>query len=197
MAGREPLSRPARTGPRPVDVRAVSRRLSYVLRHAPDSAGLRLDDGGWVDVDALLQGLAAAGLPLRRAELDAVVAGNDKQRFAFDPAGTRIRASQGHSVPVDLGLVRLVPPRVLFHCTAVRTLSAVLEQGLRPQRRHAVHLSADGLTARAVGARHGRPGVLEVDAAGLHAAGGVFTRSDNGVWLVASVPPERLRVVEP
>ncbi|RBY88786.1 RNA 2'-phosphotransferase [Blastococcus sp. TF02A-26] len=172
------------------DVVRLSKRLSYVLRHRPDSVGLALDDAGWVDVDPLL-----AALGMTRAELDDVVTRNDKRRFAFDGTGTRIRASQGHSVPVELGLPAVDPPPVLFHGTPVRNLAAIRAEGLRPGNRHAVHLSPDEATARAVGARRGRPVVLAVDAAGMAAAGAVFTRSANGVWLVDAVPPRFLTVV--
>ena len=173
-----------------MDVVRRSKRLSYVLRHAPDSVGLTLDAAGWVDVDALL-----AALGWTRAELEHVVATNDKRRFAFDDTGKRIRASQGHSVAVVLGYVAEVPPPVLFHGTAARNLPAIEAQGLRPGRRHAVHLSPDEVTARRVGARHGRPVVLRVDAAGMARDGAVFTRSANGVWLVDAVPPAFLAVV--
>jgi putative RNA 2'-phosphotransferase len=174
----------------PRDVVRLSKRLSYVLRHAPSSAGLTLDDAGWVDVDELL-----AALHLTREELERVVATNDKRRFAFDETGMRIRASQGHSVAVDLGYAVQQPPSVLFHGTVERYLPAILAEGLRPGRRHAVHLSPDAETARRVGARRGRPVVLRVDAGGLAADGARFTRSANGVWLVDAVPPERLRVL--
>ncbi|PWW22005.1 putative RNA 2'-phosphotransferase [Geodermatophilus normandii] len=179
------------------DVVRVSKRLSHVLRHRPDTVGVRLDEAGWVDVDTLLAALAAHGLPLTREDLDRVVAGNDKQRFAYDDRGTRIRASQGHSVPVALGYTAEPPPDVLFHGTPVRNLPAVLAEGLRPGRRHAVHLSPDAATARAVGERRGRAAVLRVDAAGLAATGAVFTRSANGVWLVDAVPPAFLTVLGP
>jgi len=175
-----------------MDVVRVSKRLSYVLRHQPASVGLTLDDAGWVDVEALLTALAAHGLPLTRAELDHVVATNDKRRFAIDETGTRIRASQGHSRPVDLGYRPEEPPAELFHGTVDRFLPAILAEGLLPGRRHAVHLSADVVTARAVGGRRGRPVVLRVDAAAKAADGHVFTRSANGVWLVAAVPPRFL-----
>jgi putative RNA 2'-phosphotransferase len=170
------------------DARRLSKRLSYVLRHAPHSAGLAMDAGGWVDVDALL-----TALRLTREQLDRVVATNDKQRFAYDPSGQRIRAVQGHSVPVRLGYAPEPPPDLLFHGTPERNLAAVLAEGLRPAGRHAVHLSPDEQTARAVGARRGRPVVLEVDAAAMAAAGFAFTRSTNGVWLVDRVPPSYLR----
>ncbi len=127
----------------------MSKRLSYVLRHQPSSVGLELDPAGWVDVDRLLRALAAHGLRLDRAELAAVVAGDDKQRFAFDESGTRIRASQGHSVAVDLGYAPAAPPAQLFHGTVDRFLPAILAEGLRRGRRHAVHLSPDVATAPA------------------------------------------------
>jgi putative RNA 2'-phosphotransferase len=174
-----------------VDVVRLSKRLSFVLRHRPDIVGLALDDAGWVDVDELLDALR-----LSRADLEHVVATNDKQRFAFDESGTRIRASQGHSRPVDLGYSAQRPPDEVFHGTVGRFLPAILEEGLRPGRRHAVHLSPDVATARTVGGRRGRPVILRIDAAALHADGRSFTRSANGVWLVDAVPPSYLRVVE-
>ena len=113
----------------------MSKRLYYVLRHRPESVGLRLDGTGWVAVDDLLAALAASGLRLSRADLDAVVAGNDKRRFAYDSTGRRIRASQGHSVGVDLGYAPEQPPALLFHGTAERSVPGVLAEGRNRGRR--------------------------------------------------------------
>ncbi|WP_326569573.1 RNA 2'-phosphotransferase [Amycolatopsis rhabdoformis] len=170
----------------------VSKRLSRHLRHEPESIGLVLDAAGWVGVTELLTALSAHGLRVSRAELAEVVASSDKQRFAFDASGERIRANQGHSVEVSLGLTPLAPPPALYHGTATRFLAAIYREGLRPMRRHAVHLSAAVSTALAVGARHGRPVVLRVAAGDMAAAGFSFERSDNGVWLTAAVPAEYL-----
>lgn len=172
----------------------TSRWMSKVLRHAPESAGLRLDEAGWVDVDALLAAAARAGMTLDRPTLDRVVRENDKQRFALSPDGRRIRASQGHSVNVELGLEPQAPPEVLYHGTAERSLESIRGGGLRPGTRTHVHLSADEETALAVGRRHGRPVVLRVLAGRMHAAGHAFYRSDNGVWLTDAVPPEHLEL---
>lgn len=174
----------------------ISKRLSYHLRHRPDEIGLALGPGGWVEVAALLDALAARGLPITRAELDAVVAGNDKQRFAFDETGERIRANQGHSVEIDLGLEPAQPPALLYHGTGAGSAGAIAREGLRRMRRHHVHLSADVATARAVGARHGPPAIFVVDAAAMRAAGHLFYRSANGVWLTDEVPPAYLRPLE-
>ncbi len=178
-----------------IDVARVSRRLSYVLRHDPRSIGITLDAAGWVDVEVLLAALRRHGTPVSRAQLEHVVATNDKRRFALH--GDRIRASQGHSVPVDLGLAPVEPPAVLYHGTARRQLPAILDGGLRPGRRHDVHLSADADTARRVGARHGAPVVLVVDSERMHRDGHEFRRSANGVWLTAAVPASYLRQADP
>jgi putative RNA 2'-phosphotransferase len=174
----------------------ISKTLSYHLRHRPDALGLSLGPGGWVAVDDLLAALARRGTAISRAELEEVVARNTKRRFAFDATGERIRASQGHSVEVDLELEPVAPPAELYHGTGERTVAAILREGLRKMRRHHVHLSADQETARAVGARHGRPVVLVVDAAAMRGAGHYFYRSANGVWLVEAVPAAYLRVAE-
>jgi putative RNA 2'-phosphotransferase len=176
-----------------MDLVATSKHLSYLLRHNPGTAGLTLDPAGWVDVPDLLAALERAGTPLTRAELDRVVAENDKARFDLDGTGQKIRASQGHSVPVDLGYRPQTPPTVLYHGTPAANVHSILAHGLRPERRHAVHLSADTQTAHAVGARRGRCVVLVVDAAALVATGAMFTRSANGVWLVDAVPAAYLR----
>ncbi|MCO1575820.1 RNA 2'-phosphotransferase [Crossiella sp. SN42] len=173
----------------------VSKRLSRHLRHAPGEIGLELGDGGWVSVDELLKALGQHGFRVSRAELDEVVERNDKRRFAFDETGTLIRASQGHSVAVELGLAEAAPPEVLFHGTVGAALDAIWREGLRPMRRHHVHLSATEETAVRVGARRGKPVVLRVDAAGMSVAGYRFYVSANGVWLTDRVPPEYLRQV--
>ncbi|GGZ68919.1 putative RNA 2'-phosphotransferase [Streptomyces subrutilus] len=169
----------------------VSKYLSKHLRHQPERIGLTLDPRGWVEVEDLLRAAAGHGFALTRAELDHVVAANDKQRFAVE--GTRIRASQGHTVAVDLDLPEAEPPAYLYHGTVAAALEPIRAEGLRPMARHHVHLSPDRETATRVGARRGRPVVLAVDAAAMRAAGHVFRVSANGVWLVDAVPPGFLR----
>ncbi|WP_410609429.1 RNA 2'-phosphotransferase [Amycolatopsis sp. lyj-109] len=162
----------------------ISKRLARHLRHDPAALGLTLTPGGWVSVDTLVRALS-----ITREELDEVVERNNKRRFAFDETGTRIQASQGHSVTVDLGLPDATPPDVLYHGTVAKYLDAIFHEGLRPMNRHAVHLSATTETARTVGARRGKPVILRVDAAAMATAGHAFQVSANGVWLTASVPP--------
>ncbi|MFG2521132.1 RNA 2'-phosphotransferase [Streptomyces sp. NPDC048527] len=169
----------------------VSKYLSKHLRHQPERIGLTLDEGGWVEIGTLLAAAAAHGFRITRDELDHVVAANDKRRFAIE--GSRIRASQGHTVDVDLGLPPATPPAYLYHGTVAAALDAIRAEGLRPMSRHDVHLSPDRETATRVGARRGRPVVLSVDAGAMHRDGHTFRVSANGVWLTEAVPPRYLR----
>ena len=170
----------------------ISRFLSLVLRHDPGRIGLALDRQGWLDVDRLLAASARSGFAFSLAELREVVAGNAKQRFALDPEGRRIRANQGHSLPVDRGLAPAEPPPVLYHGTSAGAVGRILSEGLWPMGRTHVHLSTDETTAEAVGRRHGRAVVLAVDSRRMHADGHPFLDSANRVWLTATVPPSYL-----
>lgn len=174
----------------------ISKFLSLVLRHQPETIGLRLDDGGWADVGELLEAMARHGHGISLDELRHVVATNSKKRFAFNADESRIRASQGHSIGVDLGLTPVEPPAGLYHGTAERNLDAILREGLKRQARDHVHLSPDEETARQVGQRHGSPVVLRVDAARMRADGRMFYQSENGVWLTDSVPPQYLQAIK-
>jgi putative RNA 2'-phosphotransferase len=166
----------------------ISKFLSLVLRHKPREIGIVLDESGWVEVKTLLEAMGRHGRGVTRAELEEVVATNDKKRFAFSEDGLRIRASQGHSVEVDLGLTPSVPPEVLLHGTATRFLEAIRVEGLKPMSRQHVHLHEDRATAEQVGMRHGKPALLEVRAGEMHRAGRLFYCSANGVWLTEAVP---------
>ena len=170
-----------------------SKFLSRILRHEPNLIGLTLGLGGWVQVNDLLRGMKRAGHRITPDTLRQIVSDNDKQRFTLSEDGRRIRAAQGHSVPVDLDLAAVEPPATLFHGTARANLDAIFAGGLNPGRRQHVHLSLDEDTAVKVGTRHGKPVVLRVDTAAMYADGLTFWQADNGVWLTATVPPDYLR----
>jgi len=177
--------------------RKVSKFLSLVLRHEPRSIGLVLDAQGWAEIDALIERASANGMALTHAEIVEVVATSNKQRFALDAAKRRIRANQGHSIDIDLGLESREPPPLLFHGTAETSLAAIRAEGLNPGQRQYVHLSLNAATATAVGQRHGRPVVLRIDAGRMQSAGFEFYVSANGVWLTDSVPAEYIAFPEP
>lgn len=172
---------------------STSKFLSLVLRHRPDSIGLTLDPQGWASIEELVAAASLHGRKLDHDLLLRVVHENDKQRFALSPDGLRIRASQGHSIEVELQLEPATPPEILYHGTVARFLDSIRRSGLIRGARQHVHLSADERTAVIVGKRRGEPVVLEVAAARMNAAGASFYLSQNGVWLTDHVPPEYLR----
>jgi putative RNA 2'-phosphotransferase len=163
----------------------ISKKLSYILRHAPESVGLILDEQGWASVNDLMTKL---GDPLSIEDLEEVVETNDKKRFAFNDDFTKIRASQGHSIEIDLAYEPTTPPEFLYHGTATRFIQSIENQGLMKGSRHHVHLSLDELTARKVGARHGSPIILTIKSIEMFEAGYVFYVSENDVWLTDNVP---------
>lgn len=168
--------------------KTISKQMSFWLRHRPDDAGLTLTESGWTDVSALLEALHRKGLVCDIERLHAVIAENDKQRFELSADGRSIRARQGHSLQIELGLIPVTPPESLFHGTAERFLPSILSEGLKPMKRHHVHLSADRETATRVGRRHGKPVVLLVNSGEMALNGYTFYRTDNSVWLTDWVP---------
>ena len=173
----------------------TSRVLSLVLRDKPSAADVTDDEHGWADVDELLQGMAKRH-PLTREQLEEIVRTDNKQRYAFNEDHTKIRANQGHSIPVDVELEERKPPELLYHGTSERFYDSIMENGLISKTRLYVHLSKDVETAKAVGIRHGTPIVLVVQSGQMYREGYHFYYSQNGVWLTKYVPADYLKLRE-
>lgn len=169
-------------------IRDTSKLLSLLLRHQPEAAHLTIDIEGWVIVEHLITNVSKHFFKVDRPLLETVVAQNAKKRFAFSADGQKIRASQGHSINVELGMEVLEPPQILFHGTATRFLESILSEGIQKMSRQHVHLSDHLETAQQVGQRHGKIVVLHVRALDMHLKGHKFFRSANGVWLTDFVP---------
>jgi putative RNA 2'-phosphotransferase len=175
---------------------SISKFLSLVLRHKPETIGLELDPQGWADIDELITCANRSGKRLTRGILEQVVATNSKQRFAISTDGNKIRANQGHSLDIDLDLQPRQPPETLLHGTATRFLLSIREKGLLRGERQHVHLTLTEATALDSGQRHGKPVALRVRSGEMHRAGFVFFCSANGVWLTEHVPPEYVEFPE-
>ncbi|MFD0766530.1 RNA 2'-phosphotransferase [Mucilaginibacter lutimaris] len=176
------------------EIKHISKFLSLILRHQPQLIGIQLDEQGWVNVDELLKRVNDHGLDINLALLKHVVETNAKKRFAFDEAKQRIRASQGHSVNVDLGYQPETPPAYLYHGTGEKSVAGILKTGLEKRGRQHVHLSSDIVTAVQVGSRHGKPALFKVMAEEMHKNGYSFYLSDNKVWLTDAVPADFLQL---
>jgi putative RNA 2'-phosphotransferase len=166
----------------------ISKILSLLLRHKPEKAGIELDKNGWVDVTVLINNFSEKFFPIDFEKLQLVVEQDNKQRYAFNSDKTKIRANQGHSIPVDLDLQPSVPPDILYHGTVERFIQSIRTDGLRKGNRQYVHLSKDRETAKNVGNRRGNAIILEIQAEKMISEGFLFYLSENKVWLTDFVP---------
>lgn len=171
-----------------MDILSLGKFFSYVLRHNPSAVGITLDNNGYANVDELIVGVQKSGRQMDMATLEEIVITDEKGRFSFDGYKTKIRANYGHSICVDLQLQEQTPPNVLYHGTAEKYVESIKENGLHKKARNFVHLSADCETAQKVGARHGKPIVLEINARLMAKDGYRFYLSTNGIWLTDVVP---------
>ncbi len=168
----------------------IGRMIVKALRHDPQSLNVKLDDAGWTLIDELIRQIKLSGYGCSKDLLNHIVETNDKKRLTISPDGRKIRAAQGHSIHIDLGLIPVEPPEVLFHGTATHHLDSIFKNGLRPGSRQHVHLSPDHDTAVNVGGRHGHPYVLSIRAREAYRAGFLFFQADNGVWLTNELPAD-------
>ena len=172
----------------------LSKFLSLVLRHKPETIDIQLDKNGWTDVSTLLAKMNGKGKAIDMPRLEKIVAESDKKRYAFNADKTQIRANQGHSVEIDLDLKATRPPAILYHGTSRAFEASIMKQGLIKGSRHHVHLSKDTETAQKVGERRDKKCIIfEVNAAKMYAENYVFYVSENGVWLTDNVPSQFLK----
>lgn len=174
----------------------ISKHMSYVLRHHPDSIGITLDNNGWVDINELIE-KSKSKIDFSFEELLEVVATSDKKRFTI--YGEKIRAAQGHSVDVDLQHPVVVPPFNLYHGTAERFLESIMKNGLNKMNRLHVHMYSEEKLdkAKETGARHQKSTesvILIIEAKQMHNEGFKFYKSENDVYLIDSVPPKYIKI---
>ncbi|HZH95740.1 MAG TPA: RNA 2'-phosphotransferase [Flavisolibacter sp.] len=174
----------------------ISKFMSLVLRHKPQTIGLTVDENGWAATNDLIEKMNANGHYITPDILNYVVATNDKKRFSFNEDKSKIRASQGHSINVDLALKETDPPACLYHGTGEKYVESILKTGLQKKTRQHVHLSQDTGTARTVGQRHGRPVIFTVAAEQMKGDGFTFYLSENHVWLTDFVPLKYLQLIK-
>lgn len=171
----------------------ISKFLSLVLRHKPETIGIQLDQNGWINVNELIAKSNKYGIQFDRETLNHIVATNAKKRFAFNDKFDKIRASQGHSIEIELGYQNQKPPEILYHGTSEKSVHSIMENGLEKRNRQHVHSSSDIETAINVGQRHGKPIVLIVLAEKMFKDNFQFFISENGVWLTDNVPTKYLK----
>lgn len=175
-----------------IDLTSTGKFIALILRHKPETIGITLNEHGWANVDELVAGIQKTRPEFDMEVLKEIVRTNNKRRYAFNEDHTKIRANQGHSIPMDVELREAVPPEILNHGTGERAVPSILEQGLLPGKRLYVHMSTDIQTVINVGKRHGKPFFFRIQARRMQEDGFRFYFSENGVWLTKIVPPAYL-----
>ena len=175
--------------------KGLGKTLSYILRHHPEAFNVHMDSHGWVNVDELLSQMRKRGRIIDHEILERIVRENDKKRYSYNENKTKIRANQGHSIPVDLELLPVTPPDTLYHGTAEKFLESIFQKGIMKMSRNHVHLSVDTETSFDVGSRHGNPVVLEIDSKRMYDYVLYFYLSENKRWLCEYVPVKYISAV--
>ena len=171
----------------------ISKFLSLILRHKPATIKIELDKNGWTNVKSLIEKSNIYGIQFDLEILKFIVETNSKKRFAFNSDFSKIWASQGHSLEIELGYTNQKPPKYLFHGTSEKSVESICNNGIEKQKRQHVHLSSDLETAINVGQRHGKPYVFKVLAEEMFNDKFEFYISDNNVWLTNNVPKKYLK----
>lgn len=171
-----------------MNINKDSKYLSYLLRHHPEKANLNMDNSGWVEIHELIKNTS-----FTKEYLEEIVNTDKKRRYSFSQDKKYIRANQGHSIPVNLGLTPQAPPEILYHGTAKRFKSQIIKDGIKKMSREYVHLSSNYETAVKVGSRHGEPVVLIIDTKKMNEDGVEFFLSENKVWLTNYVAPKYIK----
>ena len=177
-----------------MEYKKLSKKISYALRHSPESFGLEMDSKGFVDIDALICGLnelQAFERDITRRDIEYIMKIMEKKRFEI--VGDKIRAYYGHSIESTIQHMEKIPPKILYHGTAHRFEASIKEQGLLPMSRQFVHLSEDLDTAVSVGKRRDKePLIYSIDTEKARDKGLKFYIGNQDVWLTEKVPPELL-----
>ena len=166
----------------------VSRYISLILRHKPETIGITLDEHGYANVNELIK-----GVNIDFSTLEKIVKEDSKGRYSFNEDKTKIRANQGHSIDVDVGLEAKTSPDILYHGTATKYEESINSIGLQPKTILYVHMTEDLEVAKITGMRHGKLIVYQIDAKKMNNDGILFYKSVNNVWLTKDVETKYLK----
>ncbi len=170
----------------------ISKFLTYVLRHRPETIDLKLDEYGWANVDEIIS-KASEREDFTVDDIINIVETCPKQRFRFNENKTMIKANQGHSINIKNDFEKVIPPTKLYHGTGFRLLSQIKKEGLNKMTRHHVHLYGEEHIQKALetGARHDKKNggvILLIDCKSMVKDNIVFYKTLNDVYLTDNVP---------
>jgi putative RNA 2'-phosphotransferase len=168
----------------------LSRFLTFLLRHQPKDYPLAIDREGFAPWQEVVDMVQERFYDVTEEQIRSLIAGAEKKRFEM--RGDKVRATYGHSFPVDLSGVAAEPPAELYFGAAHDLAQSMLHSGLTPRDRQYVHLSVTAEEAESVAKRYDpAPAIIVVDAQAAHAEGIHFYES-GPLFLVENVPAKFL-----
>ena len=72
----------------------ISKYMSFILRHHPETIGLELDSERWASVEELVAKANASGKSITLEQVQQVVAQNEQKIFALSDDEQRIRCTE-------------------------------------------------------------------------------------------------------
>ena len=179
------------------EVEKTGRSLAAILRHG--KFNLEMDSQGNVDlrdVTAKIRERNPRMNWMRGRHIEALVETDPKGRYAI--AGGKIRATYGHTVPLDIRLDCENIPDELFYPATQEEAELILESGIYPSDRAMVHLSKTYRDAyRAGSVRTEDPAVLVIDTGLCMELGSDIGRAAKTVYLCKSVPADAIDLADP
>jgi putative RNA 2'-phosphotransferase len=193
---------PERTQPIELDeerAERLSRFLSLVLRHRAHSFGLDVDAEGFVRMDDLLDLIAERQRSLDWVDAEHIEALVGREgRHRFEIRGDKVRATYGHSFERPIRYEPADPPEQLYISVPRAKLAEIRSRGIHPVGRQYVHLSVDPEEADEIGRHHDpTPTRVTVEARTAQGKGILFHHPADGIYLVASLPPDVLDLEVP
>lgn len=176
----------------------LSKTVSYILRHHPESFDLKLAADGSLKLNNLVNALKRKFPGLERQDLIKLVEDDPKGRFSLLNGGERIRANYGHSIEgVDPDYKEVKPPKFLYHGTTPSVKEKILKEGLKAMGRNYTHLSATVEEAVKVGQRRtNSPIIFKIYAEQAFKDGLNFYKTGEEIYLTDEVPVKYLEVLK-
>jgi len=168
----------------------ASKYMSYLLRHNPEN--LEMDRHGFVFLSELLRRLNDR-FQIDEKVIVEIVERSERRRFEI--IGNKIRASYGHTIPVELELDEDAFGKVFYHGTTPNAALKILKVGLKPMKRRWVHLSPTKEIATEVGLRRTEnPVILEIDAEAARKNGVRIYKATDKVYLCHDLEPKYIKL---
>lgn len=176
------------------EMERLGRTMAGILRHGRFE--LNMDEQGFVDMREMVSAIQDSNRRLhwlRPHHIVALIETDPKGRYQV--SGDMIRATYGHTIPLDLNLPTENIPEVLFYPTTPEEADIVLETGLMPSDRTMVHLSLTYDDAFGAGSvRVDFPTILAIDTVKCADMGYDIGKAGRTVFLCRQVPAECLSI---